>query len=523
MFQTLVLRPAVEFLINKSGITSALGGIGSLFSGGAQAGVAGASGGGFGGGSILSGLSGIGDLFTSGNNALIGSIESLGAFLSNGQGGLGDILGGALGQYSSQIANILPFAGSAFSLLTGDIKGAISSGLGAALSFTPLGPVGGIVGSLLGSALGSLFGGGGPPKFSSGVSTSFENGKSTSRRFEAGYAELGSVDFLTKLNESFTGILGTVFKEFGLNSNIGVQSSLIQAGKSADANFFANIDGQATSIQLKKQGRVVGELAQQLADQVLGKGLVDALKVSKLPEGVKSFFDNLVKQEDIVAAINTLITLKSQLKELPPVFDSIRNALNTNSYKQSLSEIQKQFNDTSIFTSLFYTQQEQFTTFTNQLKSQLKDLNQVLPTSRDEYRALVDSFKVTDEASSKLFGGLVALAPAMDTYFKQLEAQANGINQVNRALADGLDRNLYSTFADLRSAYASTDQGVDASQFMANNPTDSNFSLALEVKGLREQGANQQTVLEAIATYLYSMEKIQKRWNGDGLPAERVI
>ncbi len=413
---------ALRGLFNSGG-ASAAGGIGALFSGGASAAGAGAgSGGGINGAlsSIIRGdLTSITNLFQSGNNALIGSIESLGAFLSTGTGGLGDLLGGALGQFSNQIANVLPFAGAAFNLLQGNVKGALGSAVGAALSFTPLGPVGGLIGSLIG---GSLFGGKKqPPR---------------------------TVTPLPEVNERFVQTLTSLTRGFGLDSNITSNSFYTgRAGGSGYGRLDANINGNRLFDTTRFKGAYGEASLNQFIDQVLVGGVKRAIDLIDLPEGIKKFFADLTKQEEIAATINGLVSLNAQLKTLPPVFDAIRTALDTTAFKISIEELQRQFSDTSVFTSLFYTAEEQFKIFTDQLTGQLTDLNAALPKTRDEYRKLIDGFKVTDKESSELFGGLVALAPAIDNYFKQLEAQKIQVDALTNSLRD---QNSFTSLAEYR-------------------------------------------------------------------------
>jgi phage-related minor tail protein len=405
----------------SGGGASVAGGIGALFSTGAQAAGAG-SGSGVGGAlsSIIRGdLSSITNLFQSGNSALVSSIESLGTFLSTGTGGLGDILGGALGQYAGTISNVLPFAGVGLQLLQGNVKGALGAGLGAALSFTPLGPVGGLIGSVIG---GSLFGGKKqPPR---------------------------TVTQLPEVNAQFIETLTALTKGFGLDSNITASARYSgRSGGSGYGFFDANVNGVALNEGIRYKGAYGEATMKQFIETVLVGNVKKAIAAINLPEGIKKFFTDLTKQEEIAATINGLVSLNAQLKNLPPVFDAIRTALNTTSFKISVDELQKQFSDTSVFTSLFYTAEEQFKIFTDQLTSQLTDLNQVVPKTRDEFRALVDGYKVTDEASSKIFGGLVALAPAMDNYFKQLETQKAQADALTNSLRD---QNSFASLAEYR-------------------------------------------------------------------------
>lgn len=491
MFKTLVFRPSIEFLINKSGITGALGGLGSIFSGGANAGIAGASGGGFGGGGgIFGGLSNIADIFQNGNASLVSGIESLGAFLSTGTGGLGDILGGALGQYSSQIANVLPFAGVGLNLLQGNFKGALGAGLGAALSFTPLGPVGGIIGSLVG---GSLFGGKKqPPR---------------------------TVTQLPEVNARFVETLTALTKGFGLDSNISSSSFYTgRAGGSGYGRLDATVNGNRLFDTTRFKDAYGEASLKQFVDQVLVGGVKRAIELTDLPAGIKKFFTVLTKQDEIAATINGVVSLNAQLKTLPPVFDAIRKALNTTDFNIGIDALQKQFSDTSVFTSLFYSADEQFKIFTDQLTAQLTDLNTPLFKTRDEFRKLIDGFKVTDEESSKLFGGLVALAPAMDAYFKQIEAQ--------QGLFKNLNTDYFSTAADYLGASALAGQGQDFSGQIGELSTvrqKTNAESNAMVKTLVNAQAETKAILEAVALAVQETARLQKIWNGDGLPETRVV
>jgi tape measure domain-containing protein len=416
MFKTLVLQPTINFLLQpiSQGVSSI---VSSLFNGGTSGSSSGLN--------LLGAGSSIMDLVRGGNSAIVSSIESLGTFLSTGTGGLGDILGGAIGQYSGAISNALPFAGAAFSLLTGDVKGALGSALGAALTFTPLGPVGGIVGSLLGSALGGLFGGkslADTPRYASGVSTIYENGKLSSINNSYKQRAAGGNDSLKALNENFAKSLGTLFDAFGESTKITVGSVLNKKNNSS-GGISTQFDGLslATNTGSIKKGSLQ-QAFDALVEKSLGSFLVTAINKSSLADGVKKFFDGLTKKEDVADAINTLASLNYALKDLPPVFDAIRNAIDTTAYQTSISDLKARFTAIGTYTSLFYTQEEQFSTFTKQLTSQFDALGEAIPKSRDEFRKMVDGIKVTDESTSNLFNGLVALAPAMDAFFKQVEA-----------------------------------------------------------------------------------------------------
>lgn len=480
------------------------GGAGSALASSVDA-VSGVSGSAGGLGGLLSGGSSIMNLIQGGNQAIVSSIESLGTFLSTGTGGLGDLLGGALGKYAGTISNVLPFAGAAFNLLTGNVKGAIGSALGAALTFTPLGPVGGIVGGLVGSALGGLFGGKKlPPRITASQSGIYQDGIfSSAKGAEYGKSIAGADGALNNLNETFSRNLAALLKGFGLDATFNTQS-VITKKKSYETSFGGSINGQGFFTYQKFDKKAnMQDVLNSVVEYALGPTLVKAIQASSLSDGVKKFFNGLADKTVVNDVINTLVGLNAALKDLPPVFDAIRNAIETTGYSTSIADLKTRFAAVQTYTSLFYTQQEQFDTFTRQLTSQFDALNTVVPKSRDEYRKLVDGIKVSDESTSNLFHGLVALAPAMDQFYKQIEALTTATdNAVSRdsfsSLLDaqryaGVSANYGSTFA---SDYTSN---LNAGRIMVGQngvatTASGNNDLLTQIKLLR-------TATEAVVVY----------------------
>lgn len=474
-----------------------------------------------GSGSIGSIFSGIKDVISAGNGSIVSSIESLGTFLSTGNGGLGDTLGGFIGQYSTQIANVLPYTGAFLQALSGDVKGAAFTAAGTAIG-SIWGPIGGAIGGMLGGLVGGLFGGEKIPRYSSQSETTYANGQFSTVSGTPAYKSLGATSQATALNEAFTKTILPLFEAYGITDSINSKTQIVQKRKSSYAEFWAGgayegVKGSAKSTQATFE---------QLVEKVLSTGVSKFVQSSSLPEGVKKFFDSLTTKEEVSDAISTLVSLKSQLLDLPDVFDAVRNAIDTTAYDTTIAQLKAQFQATQTFVSLFYSDTEKFNIYTKQLTTQFDALNEALPTSRDEYRALVESINVVDEASRDQYNGLVSLAPAMDEYFKLLQQQADGINEVNQALADGLNQNLFSTFADYASARASVANGMTATGFMGElsvTRSQGDAELASAVKSLVAQQARTDVILAEIADATRRTREINERWNGDGLPETRVM
>lgn len=437
--QTWFARMFQSLLTNSGSIVS------SLFSGASGAGslvpTTGGSGGGI--GSIFGSIK---DIFTSTNGSIVSSIESLGTFLSSGEGGLGDILGGFLGENAAAIADGFGYLGAALQLAQGNIGGAAGTAIGTLVG----GPVGGAIGSILGSALGGLFGGGLPPRVSESRSATTSGG--ITRFFEGadpGKRKLGASSQLDALNETFAKNINVLLSAFGVDDEI-YSNALLTKKVNTRARFGFNIGdtrgGFAYEQSFGKNGDF-GTAFNALVENALGKVTVKAIQGSSLPEGIKKFFDGLIKKEDVVATINGVISLTASLKNMPPVFDAIRNAIDTTLYTTPIAKLQEQFQAVTTYTSLFYTQAENFATFTDQLNSQFEALNIAMPQTRDGFRELVDGIDVVDKSTSDQFNSLVGLAPAMDAYFKQLEQQKEIVEQTTGALRD---LNSFTSLAEYR-------------------------------------------------------------------------
>lgn len=303
MFKTLVLRPVIDLVLNSSGITKFLGGVGSIFSGQAVAGQAST-----GANSIFGQLSSIGDIFKIGNGSIVSSIESLGAIIANGNGGLLDSIGGFIGANSSAISNGLGYAGAVLQLAQGNIGGAIGAGLGTAIA----GPIGGAIGSFLGGALGGLFGDKLPPRIYSAQDTVLRDGRfvqSLRNPLKSSWESGGANDILGKLNEQVLSTISPFFKAFGVDGELSAFSA-VSKKKSADAGLVIYLDGE--EIGNAYTGKIKKGSLQQAFDLLAKntyKAVVEAIQSSTVSDVVKQVFDSVNSNEQVTAAINALSAL----------------------------------------------------------------------------------------------------------------------------------------------------------------------------------------------------------------------
>lgn len=323
MFRALVLQPVVKFLVDASGISALGTGLVSMLSGGsASAGTLSGAGGSVGDAANLLGVGkNLYSAFTGGLDKLgatvTGSIQDLGVFLSNGNGGLADTIGGFLGQNSAQIANGLAYLPSVISLIRGDIKGAAFSVAGTALG-SLLGPGGAIVGGAIGSLVGGLFGKDKPKRYGSTASGTYSGGTFTSTGSGNIGRALGVNSGLAGLNEAFAKSLGGLLSAYGLSDTVSTSSDMISR-TNLRGGFYSSFDGGSVSYGNKfgKAGKVdINAAFQQMVAAVMGQTLVDAIQKSKLPEGIRALFSGFTDQAQVQSLISSVTQLNRYQADL---------------------------------------------------------------------------------------------------------------------------------------------------------------------------------------------------------------
>lgn len=132
----------------------------------------------------------------------------------------------------------------------------------------------------------------------------------------------------------------------------------------------------------------------------------------------------------------------------------------------------------------FFSEEEQLAAKTAQVKGQFAALNQVMPTTAEGFKALINGIDQTTEAGSKLFGQLIALAPALadllpkngtlksaslavDEARAEVSAALVGVASAVKALADRAQTTataLAASRSAISSAYFAAEDAVAAAQ-----------------------------------------------------------
>jgi hypothetical protein len=310
----------IEAAITGTG-TEGTASAGSLMPGEWGAVFGGGGSGGLGLGSIKSIFDVVTKGFNTANNLFLSGIQDFGVAVAD-LGGIFADVGSWITMNGSTIAAVAPFVPSIFSLLTGDIGGAISSGIGAGIGMAIGGPVGGAIGSALGSIVGGLFGGDEPELYGAQSRSTYQGGGlSLSKQNDYGKS-LGAqaLKSIKSVTDSFVNTLGSYLNEFGLDPRI-TASAVFRKRTTVRGGFWGSIDGQDLSLS-KKYGDDADMQASfnDFVKQVMGPMMVKAIQKSDLEAGIKMLFKGLTNSNQVVAMMNATLGLNSAQKELADRF-----------------------------------------------------------------------------------------------------------------------------------------------------------------------------------------------------------
>lgn len=298
MFKTLVLQPVLSI------ITKPVAGIIASALGTSPASAAANSLGGS-SGSALSSVKGIFDLINNGNASIVGGIESVGASIANGLGGIRDSIGGFIGENASAIADGFAYAGALLQLAQGNYVGAAFTAIGTAIG----GPIGGAIGGFIGSVFGDL---GGTVDPSGNTTGTFKNGKRTSRSDFSGWGDPVTPEIvggLATIQDAFASTLTEILTAFNKNTDITLTGAA-RAGDIFQASISGTVGGRSVGVN-GWEGQTTD--LSSFATLVMGKGIADAIQNLDLSASFKKLFAGLTDNAVITNMVNATLTLiKSQ-------------------------------------------------------------------------------------------------------------------------------------------------------------------------------------------------------------------
>lgn len=447
LFNTMVLRPVIQYVVG--------GGLSALGLTGAGSAVAGQ--GGLGGGaSALSGLSSASGLFgglglfgagaKAGFSALFGEAGFGGAMSAGSTAiGAGNIAGG-LGTFAGALAPVL--AG----LLVGQGISGKYSAFGsnsntAVLGGTAIGALlGGPLGAALGGAVGGLvnraFGMGPKELTAQGISGTFSGSGAAVRNYTSWKQDGGwfrsdrsgtdysavSADFKSALDKSLAAI-STSSKAYA--DVIGLSASSID-GFTQSINI--SLKGLDAAGQQKAIQDALGNFGEELAKAALGAAGAAFVK-------------------DGEASATALQRLSTSLVGVNAVMDTLSHA----SLKASLAgadaasklvdlfgSMQDFTNATSAYYQAYYSEQERMNKSAEQLAKSIGSLGLSMPATLAGFRALVDAQDLTTEAGRKTYAALIALSPAFADLTNSSTAAIKSLQSDLASFFDGIKNSVSS-------------------------------------------------------------------------------
>ncbi|MCB4811699.1 hypothetical protein LG204_10270 [Methylovorus menthalis] len=330
--KTTVLKFTTEFIMGplKSVITSAVfAASGTANAGGLLSGVAGPDSMGGSSSNSLGSLVSLGknlySAFTTGmdglNSAFVGKIGDLGTFLVDK--GFNN-LGGMIGQYSSQIANVLPYSAAILKLAQGDMKGAAITGITTAIG-SMWGPAGGAIGAAVGSLLSNAFGSRKKnPRIGAATYGVYEDGEYTSAGADKGGSKKmvqAYVEPLANLSEQFATQLGSFLDSMGVASRITTRAEFATKNKKGTiASLIGTVNGVSFGNGSESYSKDPSQAWSDFVSNALGKTLVQAIQASQLTDGIKSLFNAISDKTQVVNMMNATVSLNTAQAQLSDRF-----------------------------------------------------------------------------------------------------------------------------------------------------------------------------------------------------------
>jgi tape measure domain-containing protein len=393
-------------------------------------------------GGMLPGAANAGGL--GGLSSGLGLLGGLGGGLISAGGALGGAFGGGLAGAGGLLANgsfgaMFSGAGSLFG------SGNIMAGLGmsmpiiagavvAALGINKL-TGGGLFGTSFkqtGQDLGLSLGGG---DISGQITTEESRKKSlfrgTKRRTSTSDFDASAIDAAF---DQITAAIGSAANAFGIAGADeiikGFAASVnINIKDKSEAEIQAAIEQWVSSTTDSLVSAVFGDSLAGLQKE--GEGVVDTVNrlslnmgaVSSIAKTLGLGFD-LTGKSAMVAATN-IVELAGGLDQLTAL---------SSQYYQS-----------------FYSEAERQVKLQQQLAEEFAKLNTTVPTTRDQFRSMVDALDLTTAADQAKYAALMKLVPTMDSYLSAIEAQTNAAKQA----ADAAQKEAEAKAAALKASQSS--------------------------------------------------------------------
>lgn len=359
--------------------------------------------------------------FASINTTFSTSIEKLGAWLANGEGGLADKIGGFMGQYSNQISSGISYLGAAYMASQGNLVGGALTAAGTYF----LGPIGGAIGG----AIGSMFGGGKKiPRYSSQSVTQYNGGDYKTTSGTPMYKALGATKQTTGLNETFFNVLQPLFESLGVESELGSATTrLVQKRKASYGEFWATINGQQIGAGVQGSAEDTKKTFERLINKTLSSGISKAVLASSVDDGIKQLFTGLTKNKDVVSnMVTTTIMLSDSQDALLERYNLTLDTAGKVAKASGLADDALASFAQSLAQTALSTQKTSVSLLTE--KGKLNDAIGSMPSSLEAFDKMLKSIDTSTAAGQSQFADLFGLRSRFGTYQSAMDSVTAGVN-----------------------------------------------------------------------------------------------
>lgn len=393
-----------------------------------------------------SNFSGLSAWFTNGPATSTWSLGGAGSAAGSGTMGVAGVLGGLAGGaifgnkgYSSMGGSLGATAGMAIG--TSAAFGA--STLGMQLGTTFAGPVGAIAGMVIGSALGSLMGPGPKPGVGRyGRSDITESGTVYAPNEAYFYGDRrGYMGFSSGYGDSLNvvgGGISALAKQYGGNAaglTLGLQTAYSPDGKGADAGTTLSRNGQALFASVWTGANADMEKQAELALQRL---LLAGLQQSNLAPEFAKVLDGVNLSSATKEQIEALQGALEKVREVNTAFDGMSNTFPTlaklawaarEGLVAASGGLDQLTANLSTYYQGYYTETERMNDQQKQMTQTVSALGLVLPDTKEEFRALVESLDLTTSSGQQAYATLIGMSGSF----------AQWVDAANEAAQDVID------------------------------------------------------------------------------------
>ena len=212
-------------------------------------------------------------------------------------------------------------------------------------------------------------------------------------------------DIFSSVGDTIVSIAGTLGKSIETDLMPRVMSAVIPAMR-------VNLMGLSGEDAAKKLNGVISAMMDTMTTQIFGD-IVG--RYQKLGEGMLETTVRIVSEIVIVKDALNQSGLKLLAKDIVAVSDAIVQAAG------GLEAFQQQFES---FFDKFYSDAEKQARLQKTLVGSLAEANVILPTTRENYKKLVEGLNMTNPLDQQRYSLLLELSAAADTYYSMLESGA---------------------------------------------------------------------------------------------------